>query len=199
MVFCEFSRAGAHFGNGIDALLIATSRAGTAGSGRLRLRGCSHCVARHARRQFAVGVARRPIAHADASPRRRRHQRPTPRLINSTISAGATVTNLGSNFLERLGNQATNGFSRMLRTNPGGGGASESDRSAALPHLGRGLRDFGDERPARPISSATTARPVAASPGSARALRPASMSVSRSTRAAPPSTFRWRCSRRRST
>lgn len=45
-------------------------------------------------------------------------------MINSTVSAGATVTNLGSNFLERLG--TSNGFSRMLRTNPGGGGASES-------------------------------------------------------------------------
>lgn len=45
-------------------------------------------------------------------------------MINSTVSAGATVTNLGSNFLERLG--TSNGFSRMLRTNPGGGGASAS-------------------------------------------------------------------------
>jgi uncharacterized protein with beta-barrel porin domain len=35
------------------------------------------------------------------------------------------VTNLGSNFLERLGNQATNGFGKALRNNPGGGGASE--------------------------------------------------------------------------
>jgi uncharacterized protein with beta-barrel porin domain len=51
---------------------------------------------------------------------------PTPLMINSTISAGATVTNLGSNFLERLNNQSSNGFSRMLRTNPGGGGASEA-------------------------------------------------------------------------
>jgi uncharacterized protein with beta-barrel porin domain len=45
-------------------------------------------------------------------------------MINSTVSAGATVTNLGSNFLERLG--TSNGFSRMLRNNPGGGGASEA-------------------------------------------------------------------------
>jgi uncharacterized protein with beta-barrel porin domain len=44
-------------------------------------------------------------------------------MINSAVSAGATVTNLGSSFLERLG--TTNGFSRILRTNPGGGGASE--------------------------------------------------------------------------
>jgi uncharacterized protein with beta-barrel porin domain len=42
------------------------------------------------------------------------------------VSAGATVTNLGSNFLERLGNQSSNGFNRMLRNNPGGGGASEA-------------------------------------------------------------------------
>ena len=36
------------------------------------------------------------------------------------------MTNLGSNFLERLGNQSSNGFNRLQRTNPGGGGASES-------------------------------------------------------------------------
>ena len=51
---------------------------------------------------------------------------PTPSVINSDLSAAATVTNLGSNFLERLGNQSTNGFNRMWRNNPGGGGASES-------------------------------------------------------------------------
>ena len=42
------------------------------------------------------------------------------------VSSGAAVTNLGSNFLERLGNQSSNGFNRLQRTNPGGGGASES-------------------------------------------------------------------------
>jgi uncharacterized protein with beta-barrel porin domain len=46
--------------------------------------------------------------------------------INSDLSAGSAVTNLGSNFLERLGNQATHGFGRALRNNPGGGGASEA-------------------------------------------------------------------------
>jgi uncharacterized protein with beta-barrel porin domain len=51
---------------------------------------------------------------------------PTPTSINSDLSAGATVTNLGSNFLERLGGQASSGFGRALRTNPGGGGASEA-------------------------------------------------------------------------
>ena len=51
---------------------------------------------------------------------------PTATLINSDISTGSTVLNLGSNFLERLGNQATNGFVRQSRTNPGGGGASEA-------------------------------------------------------------------------
>src|SRR5258708_22758608 len=51
---------------------------------------------------------------------------PTPTSINSDLSVGAAVTNLGSNFLERLGNQATNGFAGALRSNPAGGGASES-------------------------------------------------------------------------
>jgi uncharacterized protein with beta-barrel porin domain len=51
---------------------------------------------------------------------------PTPTAINSGLSAGSALTNLGSNFLERLGNQATHGFGSALRNNPGGGGASEA-------------------------------------------------------------------------
>lgn len=54
---------------------------------------------------------------------------PTRTEINSDISTGSTVTNLGSNFLERLGSQATNGFVRDARTNPGGGGASEASEA----------------------------------------------------------------------
>jgi uncharacterized protein with beta-barrel porin domain len=48
---------------------------------------------------------------------------PTSTSINSDLSAGAAVMNLGSGFLERLGNQATNGFGSASRSNPGGGGA----------------------------------------------------------------------------
>ena len=51
---------------------------------------------------------------------------PIPTTINSDISAGAAVSDLGSNFLERLGDQATGGFGRVSRGNPGGGGASEA-------------------------------------------------------------------------
>jgi len=51
---------------------------------------------------------------------------PSPTQINADISTGSTVLDLGSNFLERLGNQATNGFVRGQRNNPGGGGASEA-------------------------------------------------------------------------
>jgi len=51
---------------------------------------------------------------------------PTPGDIAVDRSAGATVINLGSNFLERLGNQATGGYGRAWRYNPAGGGASES-------------------------------------------------------------------------
>src|SRR5258708_6779886 len=49
---------------------------------------------------------------------------PTATMINSTVSSGSAVTNLGSYFLERIG--TTNGFSRMLRTNPARGGAADS-------------------------------------------------------------------------
>lgn len=50
---------------------------------------------------------------------------PTAAEINSDLAAGGTALNLGSSFLERLGNQAGNFYDRSLRTNPGGGGASE--------------------------------------------------------------------------
>jgi uncharacterized protein with beta-barrel porin domain len=42
------------------------------------------------------------------------------------------VTNLGSNFLERLGNQASSGFGHALGSNPGGGGASEATDAPAF-------------------------------------------------------------------
>ncbi|NPU14821.1 autotransporter outer membrane beta-barrel domain-containing protein [Bradyrhizobium sp. 83002] len=49
---------------------------------------------------------------------------PIPSAVSSDLSSGRTVLDLGSNFLERLGNQATFGGSRLQRSNPGGGGAS---------------------------------------------------------------------------
>src|SRR4051812_47738870 len=51
---------------------------------------------------------------------------PTPTSTNYDQSAGSSALNLGSNFLERLGNQASGGVNRVFRTNPGGGGASAS-------------------------------------------------------------------------
>jgi uncharacterized protein with beta-barrel porin domain len=79
-----------------------------------------------------LAVAAAPSAHAQGArvpappPPPAPAPSPTPSFINSDISAGSTVTNLGSSFLERLGNQASNGFGRALRSNPGGGGASEA-------------------------------------------------------------------------
>ncbi|WFU21612.1 autotransporter outer membrane beta-barrel domain-containing protein [Bradyrhizobium sp. CB1717] len=49
---------------------------------------------------------------------------PMPTSTNYDQSAGNSMLNFGSGFLERLGNQASNGFDRSFRTNPGGGGAS---------------------------------------------------------------------------
>lgn len=51
---------------------------------------------------------------------------PSPTSANDDQSAGNSMLDLGSGFLERLGNQASGGFNRALRTNPGGGGASAS-------------------------------------------------------------------------
>lgn len=51
---------------------------------------------------------------------------PTPSIPAVDLSSGATVANLGSSFLERLGDQATGGFGRASRSNPEGGGASEA-------------------------------------------------------------------------
>ncbi len=51
---------------------------------------------------------------------------PSPTDTNSNASATAAVANLGSTFLERLGNQATYGLGSAFRNNPGGGGASET-------------------------------------------------------------------------
>jgi len=77
---------------------------------------------------LALGLSTAPAANAQplptALPTTLPTPTPVPTMVNSTVSAGATVTNLGSSFLERLG--TTSGFSRMLRTNPGGGGAAEA-------------------------------------------------------------------------
>jgi hypothetical protein len=51
---------------------------------------------------------------------------PPPSIPASDLSSGAAIANLGSTFLERLGDQATGGFGRASRSNPGGGGASEA-------------------------------------------------------------------------
>jgi len=51
---------------------------------------------------------------------------PAASTTTSDFSAGAGIANLGSNFLERLGDQMTGGFGRASRSNPQGGGASEA-------------------------------------------------------------------------
>jgi len=69
------------------------------------------------------------FAMAAASPAQAQRPAPTPTplpLPNSEISATTGLADLGSNFLERLGDQSTGGFGRAWRSNPGGGGASEA-------------------------------------------------------------------------
>jgi uncharacterized protein with beta-barrel porin domain len=98
---------------------------------RARETGTGHCLARAVAAVFAVVVALGAVplpaqAQLAPAPAPSPTPTPTPTIINSDISTANTVTNLGSSFLERLGNQATGGFGSALRSNPGGGGASES-------------------------------------------------------------------------
>jgi uncharacterized protein with beta-barrel porin domain len=81
-----------------------------------------------AQAQIAVLVPPRPPAPPPLPPPPPPPPLPLPSRTdaNTDLSAGAALTNLGSNFLERLGDQATNGFARAARDNPGGGGASEA-------------------------------------------------------------------------
>jgi hypothetical protein len=78
-------------------------------------------------------VAASPSAQAQTTvttpPRRPLPPPPGPMrtAVDSDMSAGAAVTNLGSNFLERLGDQASSGFGRALRSNPGGGASEATD------------------------------------------------------------------------
>jgi len=65
-----------------------------------------------------VVVAPPPIIVASPTPSRSSD--------NTGMASGATIANLGSSFLERLGNQSSHGLSGALRNNPGGGGASET-------------------------------------------------------------------------
>lgn len=95
-------------------------------------------------------------AHAQLFPSPSPTPTPGPTIVNSEISAVTTTTDLGSNFLERLGNRATDGADRIARTNPGGGGASQTTEAPRFRAWGEGYGitartraqgDFaGDER-----------------------------------------------------
>jgi hypothetical protein len=85
----------------------------------------------------------------------------------------------------------------MLRTNPGGGGAAESTEA---PRYRTWFEGYGISANNGPLGLFVGRQEdLGRGRRNRRARRPASISVSRSTRAAPTSTCRWRCSRRRST
>ncbi len=75
---------------------------------------------------LAVLMAATPALAQSPTPTPTPTPTPSPTPLPSATSSGSSALNLGSNFLERLGDQASNGFNRSLRTNPGGGGASEA-------------------------------------------------------------------------
>jgi uncharacterized protein with beta-barrel porin domain len=72
------------------------------------------------------GYAQTPTPVAPPTPTPAPSPTPRPTSTNFDQSAGNSTLNLGSGFLERLGDQASGGINRGARTNGGGGGASES-------------------------------------------------------------------------
>ncbi|MFH1342984.1 MAG: autotransporter outer membrane beta-barrel domain-containing protein [Pseudomonadota bacterium] len=96
-------------------------RANRAGTGRRLVRGLAAALL-----LVVAAVSQARAQSPSPTPTPTPTPSPTPTVTNSSFSAGSTVTNLGSNFLERLGSQATSGFGKAVRSNPGGGGASES-------------------------------------------------------------------------
>src|SRR5262249_27573813 len=89
---------------------------------------------------FALAIGAVSSAEAQIFPSPQPTPTPGITIISSDISAGQAVTNLGSNFLERLANQATNGVDRIGRANPGGGGASQA---AEAPKFRAWLEGYG--------------------------------------------------------
>ncbi|OQW54036.1 MAG: autotransporter protein [Proteobacteria bacterium SG_bin9] len=53
--------------------------------------------------------------------------------MNSRLAATSALTDLGTNFLRRLGNHATWGFNTAANSNPSGAGASQSTAPATFP------------------------------------------------------------------
>jgi uncharacterized protein with beta-barrel porin domain len=82
---------------------------------------------------LSLGLAAMPLpAGAQILAPARLPPPPDPTFPAFDFSTGATLANLGSNFLERLGDQASGGFGRGLRDNPGGGGASSATDGQTL-------------------------------------------------------------------
>jgi hypothetical protein len=147
---------------------------------------------------FALAMGTMPPAEAQSPPAAAPALLPAPSptptpgitIISSDISAGKAVSDLGSNFLERLANQATNGVNRIGRSNPGGGGASEATEAPKFRAWieGYGISSKTDVQGDFAGDRRTTWGSVAAS---ALLSRLASISASPSTRAAAKSTCRW--------
>jgi uncharacterized protein with beta-barrel porin domain len=115
-----------HFALGIVVMRCITQLSGTRQTiGLNRVRRIMAAIAFVVMMCAATsGFAQSPTPTSIPTPTASPTPVPMPTSINDDQSAGNSALNLGSNFLERLGNQASNGFNRVSRTNPGGGGAS---------------------------------------------------------------------------
>ena len=140
---------------------------------------------------FAIGLVLAAAAMASAQAQILPSPSPTPTpgitIISSEISANNAVSNLGSSFLERLGNQATNGANSIGRTNPSSGGASEAAEAPKVRAWGEayGISSTTDRQGDFAGDRRTTRGGVV---GVGATFAPASASASPSTRATARST-----------
>jgi outer membrane autotransporter protein len=88
--------------------------------------GAGRRLVRVAAMALALAIGAMSSAHAQLFPNPQPTPTPGLTIVSSEFSASQTAADLGSNFLERLGNRATDGADRIARTNPGGGGASQA-------------------------------------------------------------------------
>jgi uncharacterized protein with beta-barrel porin domain len=88
--------------------------------------GAGRRLVRIAAMALALALGAMSSAHAQIFPSPQPTPTPGLTIVSSEISTVTTAADLGSNFLERLGNRATDGADRIARTNPGGGGASQT-------------------------------------------------------------------------
>jgi len=113
MIFRKHASFFSLFGNGIDGCPSRLSRKSNGIAAAMVAPPPFSCCAIAARTGAVTLSLAEPVADLF-----HRHARSDTDADHSEISSGSAVLNLGSNYLERLGNQVSGGIAGALRGNP---------------------------------------------------------------------------------